>query len=211
MRFSVIIPYYEAPQMLQIQMDHLEHRGVPDGVEYIVVDDGSRKYPITEKLPYARVIRIHQNMAWNVGGARNVGARVANGEWILFADIDRIIPLEVFNEPVDPTHYYQFQDQMWWGADRNKVSPGTTLVNKEKFWESGGHDEDLVGSYGGTDRALRKRMGRIGLSREVHSKPIICFNQISLDGEVTTWARDWKGGDPQTTDQGVLRFDWIEL
>jgi glycosyltransferase involved in cell wall biosynthesis len=224
MKLSVIIPYYEAPMMLQIHMDHLEARGIPDGVEYLFVDDGSQKHPITEPLPHGRTFRIKQNIAWNVAGARNLGAHEANGEWLLFADIDRIIPQEVFDVPVLPQHFYQFQDHMWWGAPRTRrvtpdsidvevvLSPGTTLVRKDRFWEAGGHKEGgAVGCYGGTDRGLRKRMARVGLTMKVHPIPIICYNRISLDGEVSTWARDWTGGDKQTKTEGTLRFDWEEL
>lgn len=211
MKLSVIIPYYEAPRMLQIHMDHLEHRGIPDDVEYLFVDDGSQEHPITEPLPHGRTFRIKQNIAWNVAGSKNLGAHEANGLWLLLTDIDRIIPQEVFDVPVNPHHYYQFRDHMWWGAPRNKVAPGTTLVRKDRFWEAGGHDESDVGYYGGTDRLLRKRMGRVGLTLEIHPSPIICYNQISLDGEVTPWARYWRGGDKQTKTGGSLRFDWKEL
>ncbi len=212
MKFSVITPYYEAPLMLLTQMDHLRMQGVPDNVEYIFVDDGSRKHPINEKLPYARVVQIKQDMAWNVGGARNLGAHVAKGEWLLFADMDRIIPHEVFSFEPDPDCYYQFEDWMWWGSKRHKASPGTTLVRKDKFDACGGHDENLTGKYGGTDHVLRKRMQATGLRREIHPNPIICFNHLeALDGAVSPWMRKRTEGDPQTTDQGVLRFDWSEL
>ena len=217
MKLSVIIPYYEAPQMLQIHMDHLKARGIPNGVEYLFIDDGSQEYPITKPLPYGRTFRIKQNIAWNVAGSKNLGAHEANGKWLLLTDIDRIIPQEVFDVPIDPKHWYQFRDYMWWGAPRTKgeqtmvVAPGTTLVQKDRFWEAGGHDESDVGYYGGTDHLLRKRMKRVGLTLKVHPSPIICYNHISLDGVVSTWARNWTGGDKQTKTSGSLRFDWKEL
>ncbi len=212
MKYSVIIPYYEAPLMLRTQMDHLRMQGIPEGVEYIFIDDGSRSHPINERLPYARTMRIKQDMAWNVGGARNLGAHVAKGKWLLFADMDRIIPHEVFSFEPDSDCYYQFEDWMWWGSKRHKASPGTTLVLRDKFNESGGHDEDLVGKYGGTDHVLRKRMQAIGLKREIHPNPIICFNHLeALDGAVSPWMRGRTTGDAQTKKSGQLRFDWVEL
>lgn len=216
MKYSVIIPYYEAPLMLQTHMDHLRIKGVPNNVEYIFVDDGSRKHPINEKLPYARVIQIKQDMAWNVGGARNVGAYVAEGDWLLFSAMDRIIPREVFNFDPDPDCYYQFEDWMWWGSKRGgnkpRIAPGIDLVRKDKYDMTDGHDENLTGKYGGTDREIRRRMRGVGLREEIHPNPIICFNHLeALDGAVSPWMRDRTEGDPQTTDTGILRFDWKEL
>ncbi len=212
MKFSVIIPYYEAPIMLGAHMDHLRLQGVPDGVEYIFVDDGSRQFPINKPLPYARVVQIEQDLAWNIAGARNVGAFVAEGDWLLFADMDRIVPHEVFNFNPDPDCYYEFEDCMWWGSMRGRTSPGTTLVYANKFFEAGCNDENLVGKYGGTDREMRKRMARIGVSKKIHPNHIVCFNHLeALDGAVSPWMKDRTSGDKQTTTVGTLRFDWKEL
>lgn len=85
MKISVVIPYYEAYDTLQIAV-----RSALDAHEIIVVDDASKKACEPELKswgwPNVRVIRHSENLG--LGAARNSGIINASGDWISFLDAD---------------------------------------------------------------------------------------------------------------------------
>jgi len=68
---------------------------LPDDVEIIFMDDGSNP-PITYNTwtKNFNIYRIEEKRAWTQGLARNKGAAIAKGEFLLFTDIDHIITRE---------------------------------------------------------------------------------------------------------------------
>lgn len=87
MLISVIIPVYNGAQTLPACLRALKKQTVsPEAFEIIVVDDGSTDgSALVAQQPGVRVIR--QNNA-GAAAARNHGARVAQGELLLFTDAD---------------------------------------------------------------------------------------------------------------------------
>ncbi len=86
-RYSVIIPAYNAENTLGLTLDALERQTVPrEMYEIIVVDDGSGDRTAAIAAEHgARVIR-QENQGPAV--ARNVGVEAARGEIVLFTDAD---------------------------------------------------------------------------------------------------------------------------
>lgn len=88
MKFSVIIPAYNAEPYLTKAIESCFCQTYAPH-EIIVVDDGSTDG--TAKLaesfpPPARLVRLPQNMG--LPSARNRGAEVASGDWLVFLDAD---------------------------------------------------------------------------------------------------------------------------
>lgn len=86
---SVIVPAYQAASLLPDTLRSLR-AGTSAGVEWelIVVDDGSDDGTAELAAPFAdRVVRLAPR-ARGPAAARNAGAKVASGVWLLFVDAD---------------------------------------------------------------------------------------------------------------------------
>lgn len=87
---SVIIPVYNAQDVLPKALDSVLSQGIDD-MEVILVDDGSRDESLSVCRDYAerdcRLIVISQKNG-GPGAARNAGLRVARGRYLSFVDSD---------------------------------------------------------------------------------------------------------------------------
>lgn len=160
-RVTVIYPYYEQPDFLEVQrgswMDWDAYLCV------ILVDDGSSRYPLRPSpSDFARVFRIGVDVPWNWLAARNIGAHHANTDWIVLTDLDHVIPPETAHQIVyrnhDPRYVYAFSRREHTGQP---IAPHSAsfLLTRELFWRIGGYDEALSGHYG-TDGEFRRRVQR---------------------------------------------------
>lgn len=176
--FSLIIPYYRNVEMLKEQIKAWEE--YPHEVKIILVDDGSPETAEAVVLEHASpeliqrlcLARIDVDIPWNRGGARNLGATLADTDWIVHLDIDHVLPAEAakallkfeasgkrwyrFNRfrmgKADDTRKKDFKknglpDDAEWGQIHPHVD--SYLVTKRSFWEVGGYDEDYSGCLGG--------------------------------------------------------------
>lgn len=86
MNFSVVIPAFGWQRMLNRTIATLKAQTLPPS-EIIVVDDGSQK-PL--KVPRGvRLIRIERKSEYRgSSAAKNAGARIAYGDWLVFSDDD---------------------------------------------------------------------------------------------------------------------------
>lgn len=88
-RYSIIIPHYNSPKLLQRCLDSIPIR---EDIEVIVVDDCSNPDIVTlaqmpgQDRPYTQVYQTPQG--GSAGRARNIGLEHAKGEWLVFADAD---------------------------------------------------------------------------------------------------------------------------
>ncbi len=104
-RFSVIVPAHQAAELLPESLGALAASDLPRAIwEAIVVDDGSTDGTGTIGAKWAdRVLRL-ANPPRGPAHARNRGAEVARGEWLIFLDADvRVRPetLRRFAEVID--------------------------------------------------------------------------------------------------------------
>ena len=87
---TVVVPYYQAPEALALTLAALEGQTYPrDLFEVVVVDDGSDPPlpPVSDSPLTVRVV--HQpDLGFGLARARNTGARVADGEVLVFLDCD---------------------------------------------------------------------------------------------------------------------------
>ena len=173
-RMTFLLLYYNSHKFLSHQVKSWTNfsKAALDQIQFVIIDDGSafghtaadflrinRNY--TKGLDIV-VFKIDQDLAWNIGGARNLGFLMANTEWVFMNDAD----IEVRAETIDfVTKLINQQDNRFNGTNSEKVylyfkrwteagvknHPAVMLIKKEHFWMLGGCDEDFVGHYGQTD------------------------------------------------------------
>lgn len=85
MRFSIIIPAYNAEDYIRTALDSIRSQTFTD-YELIVCCDSCTDNTVEIACEYADIVRVGN---WrNDGMARNAGLDVATGEWVLFMDDD---------------------------------------------------------------------------------------------------------------------------
>ncbi|GHB23796.1 glycosyltransferase family 2 protein [Mongoliitalea lutea] len=158
-RFSVIIPSYNRAVTLGRAIESVLQQSCP-AFEIIVVDDGStdQTRQVVEKYP---TVSYCYQLNQGVSAARNRGAEMATGDWLIFLDSDdELLPhaLEEFAEAIINSAEYQLflsGFQLMKGNNGNSVdfpaspkaySPalsGTFTVAKRTFLSIGGYDSSL--------------------------------------------------------------------
>lgn len=196
---SLIIPYYRNFWMLRRHVDVWEmySQEVLDNIRIIVVDDGSPDMSALSALQCVRkplpleLYRVNEDIPWNRGGARNLGAHVAKTKWLLHVDVDHTVPPDtmaaLLDLKLDPAQWYRFNRWRVGAADftrkKDDADPAAKfveihphvdsyLITEDLYWKAGGYDEDYSGSLGGGTPFLRD------LSRIV--KPKVLSRSIPL-------------------------------
>lgn len=158
---SIVVTYYNQPAMLSEQARIWQtYRAAP---EIIVVDDGS-KVPAAAQ-PRSCGYRVQKDIPWHQDGARNLGAHVATGEWLLLLDIDHAIGAEELGRLIDmlpklaANTAFRPARRLVDDAYPLKEAANIWLIRRADYWRVGGYDERLCGSYG-TDQEFIPRLRR---------------------------------------------------
>lgn len=164
---------------------------------FLIIDDGSpNNMNATTALPpdvrsqlRIAIVRIEQDLLWNVGGARNLIFATAPTELVLLMDLDLVVPLPLAMQLLQlvrlmdrlekehgPKILYEFPRYSLQRNMSNWVHPAVMLLRKETYWLAGGCDEDFVGAYGNTDPHFKWRAARTGttapLLRSIRTIPM---------------------------------------
>lgn len=168
-KISVVMAYYENPGMLRRQVEHLAtfKADLLECLEYVVVDDGSPKFPAAfnqDVLKFAcQMWRMGVDIRWNQDACRNLGVREARNEWVLITDMDHMIPETTFRgvttEVLSERSIYKFTRVDDVTFTEYKPHPNSWLMTKEMYNKVGGYDERFAGYYG-TDWDFRDRAMR---------------------------------------------------
>ena len=173
---TLVVPYYRNIGMLARQVHEWE--SYPSAISIVVVDDGSPE-PALPLLTGKAVslYRIKKDVAWNRGGARNLGAHVADTEWLMHIDIDHILPaacaqaMMAWYWPPNAGYWYRFRRFRVGKADETRrkdaiaddveygeVKPhgDSYLCTRELYWRAGGYNENFSGCLGGGSPFLRE-------------------------------------------------------
>lgn len=167
---SVIIPTYNRASLVVEAVASVLAQTYRD-FEVIVVDDASRDDTL-ERLDqfFPQIILVRNKIRRGVSGARNLGVRVARGEWLAFLDSDDLwLPEKLARQMaylaghpsmqicqteeiwirngvrVNPpqTHRKLAGDIFLPSLKRCLVSPSAVILHRRLFEEMGGFDESL--------------------------------------------------------------------
>lgn len=203
---TMIYPYYDNPKMLGIQ--YANWREYPEDLkldtEIIVVDDGSPNSPAAdvsrpEGLPKLRIYRVLVDIPWHQHGARNLGAKEADAQWLFMSDMDHVLPsptLRRIFECVNATKIYTFARLESWTMEPTlrengdvRLHPNSFCMSKELFWKIGGYDEDYCGLYG-TDKLFLERAYTVATERHLSDAPLLRYTrEIVSDASTRTLKR----------------------
>lgn len=210
MRLSIIIPILDSHEIVRRQILHFARMSVPD-TEWIFVDDGSDP-PLEGEMEGLTVLRTNDFRPWTWPLARNEGARVARGEYLLMTDIDHILTQAAIKEALafcgDKMMFarkFGILDERGilvqcpkvlaeWGlkAKSCKPHPNTFAMKQSVFWRLGGYtaEEPQEDDKGISDRLFNKRF-RAAVQRqdcavrEVCQEPIYAFPTRRFCGDDT--------------------------
>lgn len=167
-KVSIIIPVLNSHEVVRRQVLYFEKMGIPDDVEIIFVDDGSTPpIKVQTTLPMT-VYHTNDFRDWTWPLARNAGARIANGDYFIMADLDHIISKElietarkfdgdfirirrefaVLDEEGNLTQDHDVLTAYGLPADRDiKFTPHRNqfVIHKNLYWKMGGFREDRIG------------------------------------------------------------------
>lgn len=150
----------------------------PEHIEIILVDDGTEGESMRAELPEDVIYLWQRKDRYGICRAKNTGAKVANGRYLVFLDPDiRVSPtyidavlrgFERFGDRVVQTGYiwdYHFtgcpdprtEFGVWDIQDGvshrfYQLAGGNTAISRSLFFETPGFDEDLI--YGGVEDLL---------------------------------------------------------
>jgi hypothetical protein len=172
MKMTIVISVLDSHEIFRRQLLHWKGLGLKDDIEFIIIDDGS-DIPLVDSIgvPNLRILYTNDKRAWTVELARNLGAREAQGEYLLMTDIDYIIPKDaietvytvtedkagfhrefgvldengVFTQDFDVLRQYGLLETRIDGRGVHMPPhPNNFIMRKSTYWKLGGYREDLV-------------------------------------------------------------------
>lgn len=222
---SVVIPFYRNQGMLARQYavwSFAWPRELKRQVEIVVVDDGSPESAVDVArpagLPALSIYRVLEDRPWHQHGARNLGAHVAKGPFLLMTDMDHVIPaatlaavlaladegqVATFGRVDAPTGGAWRSTE--WPTMARTVRPDGSLkphvnsfaLSRGLYWRVGGYDEDYCGVYG-TDGVFRKRLYAAAKEMHLADAPLIRVSRDVIPDASTRDVARKEGRDPGT-------------
>ncbi len=122
MKVSAIIPFYNEEKTLDQCLESLTKQTFKD-LEIVMIDDGSsdRSLEIIQKYPVVLLKQSHKGP----GEARNLGAKEAKGEILVFVDADMVFDPDFIEKLVEPIIE---------GKTIGTFSKEEYVLNKENIW-----------------------------------------------------------------------------
>lgn len=178
MSISLVVNYYNNANAVKLFLEWYREAAeqAPGLLELVLVDDHSDEAVdpiIFEAVPNLRVFRITDDIPWNQGGARNIGALEVRSRLIFFMDIDHTITLEEIPGFLAEAANLQLGYRMT--PPRRRKSLGNEegeelkpnincfLIHRQDFFKVGGYDEIFSGHYGQEDKFFFRCCRRKGL------------------------------------------------
>jgi predicted glycosyltransferase involved in capsule biosynthesis len=163
---TIIQTYYNERFYLETQIERWNNYNTP--VNIILIDDGSQIEPAENVLKEHKLndninfslYRVTEDIGFNSHGCRNLGARLAQSNWLLFQDIDYTIQpghlKRLQNEILDLDSWYELNAKFQ-GRGDTYTALNQFLIPRKLFLDSGGYDESFVPFHYG-DRELLSQL-----------------------------------------------------
>ncbi|NBO70564.1 glycosyltransferase family 2 protein [bacterium] len=163
---TIIHTYYNEQSLLETQIERWNVYNQP--INIILIDDGSQKVPAIDVIKQHTLkdyinfslYRVTEDIGFNSHGCRNLGARLANTDWLVFLDIDYTIQpsdlARLKEDPLDPDSWYEMNAKFH-GRGDSYMALNQFVIPKKMFLEHGGYDESFVPFHFG-DRDLLNRL-----------------------------------------------------
>jgi len=159
---TIIQTYYNERFYLETQIERWNNFTTP--VNIILIDDGSqiepalnvlREHKLNDNINFS-LYRVTEDIGFNSHGCRNLGARLAQSNWLLFLDIDYTLQPSDLNrlqeESLDLNSWYELNAKFQ-GRGDTYMALNQFLIPRKIFLDSGGYDESFVPFHHG-DREL---------------------------------------------------------
>ena len=100
-KISIVIPVFNSHKVVRRQLKHFKRMNLPDNIEIILMDDGSDP-PLKAKFENHTVRNLNiyptgDTRPWTQPCAKNLGAKIAQGDYLLITDIDHILSRELIS------------------------------------------------------------------------------------------------------------------
>ncbi len=210
-QITVVMTYFNNPEMMKIHLAtwHTYPSKLRAMIQFIVVDDHSEvPLEIDEAVLNLTILRVDDDITWNLPGARNLGADYCKTDWFMITDTDMLLTAEMARRMLDlprddPNVIYNMKHQDACMLQHVGHSANMMYLTKELFWKCWGYDEDFSGSYGGQEGHLRSKLFREGGQRTLeHQVILINFGE---DGSPRI-VEDAKSSTPDMkTEEGLQR------
>ena len=181
-KISIIINYFSKESTVLNSLASIQKQTLnlcsPEEIEIIIVDDGTVGENILEKLPNNIIYLWQRKFGYGISKAKNTGAKIANGKYLVFLDPDlHICPTYIdallrgfakYGDRIVQCGYiwdYHFvgcpdprtEFGVWENPDCltcrfYQVAGGNMAISNRLFRETEGFDEDLI--YGGVEDLL---------------------------------------------------------
>lgn len=190
-------------------------------LQFLIIDDHSDTPLQIEPGPLnLRLLRVDDDIDWNMPGCRNLAAIQSRTEWMLYFDADNIADEAAIAKLVaalprlDAQRLYVFR-RVENGVD---VEPhiNTFLITRQGFFQAGGYDEDFCGHYGYEDVVFRtmwrKHVGQELLLTDIAFEQM-GFRTGGLNRDTTHnhALAQFKQQIGLPKPKGLLRFGWHEV
>lgn len=192
--FSIIIPHYEIPMLLQRCLDSIPD--VPE-VQVIVVDDNSSEQKVDfghfPGLNRKYTQCIFDKEGGGAGHARNIGLRHADGKWLVFADADDFFTKDAFT--ILERHKNDEEDIILFkssSVDSDNLSPSN------RFEDLNIAIDDVLCSRLSAKEAILKRPGPVCKmfrrnyirQKDIWFDEVIASNDMMFVMKATCWVND---------------------
>lgn len=181
-KITVVYNYYKKESTLFKSLDSLERQSwqlcKPEDIEIILIDDGTLGEDLVDRLPEKVLYLWQRKVGYGICRAKNTGARLANGDYLVFLDPDIMVSSSFFDAMIEKFRLfgdrliqsgyiwdYHFQGcpdprsefGVWELPDRPtqrfyQVAGGNMAMSRALYMETPGFDEDLI--YGGVEDLL---------------------------------------------------------
>lgn len=193
---TIIQTYYNERFYLETQIERWNNYNTP--VNIILIDDGSqiepaenvlKEHTLNDNINFS-LYKVTEDIGFNSHGCRNLGARLAQSNWLLFQDIDYTLQpahlKRLQTDPLDLNSWYELNAKFQ-GRGNTYMALNQFLIPRKLFLDSGGYDESFVPFHYG-DRELLSHLEKK-------------YQKINLDWLVLTCRRGGRKAKESNTEK----------